>query len=60
MTRVIALFLVAGVEAPNEEVHLVLETHSQVDRGMCTSVVTINILQLLLVSQSACYVGSAS
>ena len=37
----------AGVEAPNEEMRLLLETHSEVDGGMCTSVVTINTLQLL-------------
>ena len=48
MTRVIVLFLVAGVETPNEEVGLLLETHSEVEEGMCTSVVTINTLQLLL------------
>ena len=42
MTCLIVLFPVAGVEAPNEEVRLLLETHSEVDGGMCTSVVTIN------------------
>ena len=45
MVQVIALLL-AGDEAPNEEVHLSLETHS--DRGMCMGELTINILQILL------------
>ena len=27
------MILLAGVEAPNEEVHLPLETHSEVDGG---------------------------
>lgn len=45
----VTYFLLAGIEAPNEEVHIPLETHSSVDRGMCIGVITIiNVLQLIL------------
>ena len=45
MTQVIVLLL-AGVKAPTEEVHLLLE--SEDDGGMYMGVVTINILQVIL------------
>ena len=45
MTQVIVLLL-AGVKAPTEKVHLLLE--SEDDGGMYIGVVTINILQVIL------------
>ena len=45
MTQVIVLLL-AGVKAPTEEVHLLLE--SEENGGTYMGVVTINILQVIL------------
>ena len=48
MNYVIASFF-GGVKALNKEVHLPLETHSEVDGGgMCMNDLTINIAQLIL------------